>query len=135
NSAGVPVRGSGEGPGLQLSDPDGTPRVQLLVADDGAVSFHVLNAENSSSLRFFNADGSQLLSLDSIGGAGLTLNAEDGTRIRIGAGHGLLGDQPFQEVVDVGGPNAGSRILLRVSEDGPTMQMWGTDGNLIWNAP
>src|SRR5947208_3660622 len=40
NAAGVRVRGSGEGPGLQLSDPDGTPRVQLMVADDGAVSFH-----------------------------------------------------------------------------------------------
>jgi hypothetical protein len=100
-----------------------------------AVSFHVLNAEERSSLRFFDADGSQLLSLDSINRVGLSLNVEDGTLLRFGAGRGPLGDQPFQKLLDLGGPHAKARIRLRVSEDRPTIEIWDANGTLIWSAP
>jgi len=74
---------------------------------------------------------------DSPDDAGFSVWAPDGTTsmVRLGIGHGAVGDLPLATVLNMADRQGRNRIQLRVAEDGtPALQMFDADGNVTWSA-
>jgi hypothetical protein len=117
------------------TDEPGSERVRLFTQWDGAGSDIALLGSDGSTPRMTLAAGGSRVSDPA--GSGINIYAEDGTQVvRLGIGHGPLGNQPLSTNLSLFDTSGRSRIQLRVPEVGsPSIRILDAQGNVVWSTP